>query len=204
MTPPSPAFAQARDSRAVVCSGTLVDVCMPDASDYSFLISLRNRDDVRRWFLDDRRLQPEQAVGWLISRANRRDDVLLLIRHRKAGMNLGSIGWTQLDEVNLSAEFGRLAIDPCSLRKLANAGEPREALAALAVDACRAVRDHAFAKLGLNTMRTCYKRGNATAAKVNAACGLIPVTTVEREPSDELVHLELTRARWELVRSGEK
>ena len=189
--------------RRRVCMGKWVDVCYPLPSDYPFLIALRNRADVRRWFIDNRVLEVAQAAAWLAARSTRRDDVLLLIRHRKRDLNIGSIGWTQLNEASKTAEFGRLALDPEVLRRMARDDESRSILAELALDACLAVRDYAFSELGLTAMLTCYKTGNVAAAAINKACGMMPSAKTEGV-EDGMTYLELTRQHWEKIRSNDQ
>jgi RimJ/RimL family protein N-acetyltransferase len=186
----------AQNYRRYVCRGAFVDVCVPEPSDYSFLIGLRNRESVRRWFLDSRPIDQDAGTKWLAARASRDDDVLLLIRHRTRSMNVGSIGWHNLDENTGLAELGRLALDPSALRTLARFGEPRSAMQNLALDACLALRDYVFSHFGILTIKTCYKSGNIAAAEINQACGMRICETPANSEAN-LIYLQLTRSEWE-------
>jgi len=184
--------------RRRVCGGTHVDVCVPEPSDYPFLIALRNQEGVRRWFLDDRVIELAAGIEWLAARACGHDDVLFLIRHRIRNINIGSIGWCHLDHDNGSVELGRLALDSAALRRLVRSGEPRSVIRNLALDASLALREHAFRHLGIDTIRTCYKPDNIAAAEINRACGMRICQAPENSPAN-LVYLQLTRTEWERI-----
>ena len=178
-----------------LCRGDSVDVRVPEPTDYPFLIALRNRESVRRWFLDDRPIDQDTGFKWLAARANRYDDVLLLIRHRSKNMNVGSIGWYNLDEGNSSIELGRLALDFAAIRRLTRLGEPRPAIQHLALDACLALRDYVFHRFKISVINTCYKPGNTGAAEINRACGMRICTTSANSSADRIC-LQLTRSEW--------
>jgi RimJ/RimL family protein N-acetyltransferase len=84
---------------------------------------------------------------------------------------------------------------------MARDDESRSILAELALDACLAVRDYAFSELGLATMLTCYKTGNAAAAAINKACGMMPSERTEGG-EDGMTYLKLTRQHWEKIRGN--
>jgi len=184
----------------IVCAGAFVDVCIPDPSDYPFLIALRNTKSIRRWFLDDRAIDFDSGIDWLVRRESRNDDVLLLVRHRNRNMNLGSIGWSKLNQEEGCMDLGRLALDPTAIRKLVRSGEPRSVVRNLAIDACLALRDYVFHRFKIQVITTCYKADNITSAKINRACGMSPCPAPE-DAGPNLLYQRLTRADWErLVR----
>lgn len=197
MNPSVAPCAMVAGERVVICKGQWVDVCVPLPPDYPFLIALRNRAEIRRWFLDARVLDPVQATEWLVAHSGGLDDVLLLIRHRDRNTNIGSIGWTHLNSAIRSVEVGRLAMDPMVLFKLAHDGESLSVLRRLAFDACIAVRDYVFIHFGLEVLRTCHKPGNRPSVAVTRACGLVPVPAPVTEGlATELIWMQITRERW--------
>lgn len=181
----------------ILCSGKIVDLCYPLPRDYNFLVNLRNNPLVRKEFRDSRPITREQGHIWLNSHARRMDDLLLLIRHRELMLNIGSIGWSQYDPITRSAEFGRLALDPVSLRRMVLLNKKMSILLhGLALDAALAICQYAFSRLNLEVIRTCYKQHNTHSARINSMVGMV-VSHISNEPKDnDYVYLTLTRQQW--------
>lgn len=103
--------------------------------DFDWMTSLRNKDSVRKWFLDSRKIEPSAGRSWLAARASRDDDTLLIIAHAVTGCRVGTLGWICPDGEVGAFETGRLAIDAAAIRTLRKAGVTRDALGRIALDA---------------------------------------------------------------------
>lgn len=173
----------------------------PEPSEFDALTSLRNREGVRKWFLDPSLLDVEGNRTWLSSGMRRGEEGLLAIRLTETGDLLGTIGWSDHSAVLRTACFGRLMIDARKAAELRGKGKWHGG--SIGYAAALTLRDFSFAIWGLESLTTWYFLANRNAAKVNAAIGMricgegmrtgrdgVPIATVE---------LELTRREWQAM-----
>lgn len=178
--------------------GDRVSVGWPRPDEFDRITDLRNRDAVRRRFLDPRPLDREANRRWLAEGMARPTEAVLSIRLRANGVWVGAIGWSRYDPAQGTMEFGRMMVDVASVLP------HRERLPAgydgIAADASSALRDFVFARMGLARLRFAILADNALSLRTARLGGARPVGTREVERPDgtraALVDLEMTRADW--------
>lgn len=179
--------------------GRLIYLTSPKPDDFGHLTELRNRDSIRRWFFDDRPLDPENNRKWLEANARRKDAKLLVIRSCVDDRFLGSAGWLHLDDSVGSIELGRVAVDrPGYLalaRSLGYAPRITDEVGSLLIG-------FAFHVLGVSRIRTEVISGNHSSAALCLRAGFTLVgQSIGFRPDGQSVPVEifeLKRDEWEL------
>jgi RimJ/RimL family protein N-acetyltransferase len=198
--------ADPASANGVVAIGQLVSLGWPLPPEFDAITALRNSPWVRRWFLDDRALDPVANRAWLDRSRGRLTDTLLAIRFTETGEFLGPIGWSDGDVVRGTASVGRLALDGQAVRRLVPRLPPD--YPGFAIDACRTIRDYGFRELGLIEARTYFLAGNRLSEHVQRAIGLREVGRSLRARGDgtlvETVEMAMTRADWDALRQAEQ
>ncbi len=189
--------------QGALCRRGSIVLGWPTPDEFGLITALRNRPAVRRWFLDDRPLDPQRNEAWLSGGMDRPREALLSIRWE--GAFVGTAGWADWDPQLRRGSFGRLALDRTRLSAMASkATAPRNGIA---VEATLALRDYGFSAMALDRADTWYVAGNAFAARVNRIVGMVEQRRVVRtRPGGAevgVIELSLDRARWlDLVERG--
>lgn len=182
--------------QGTLCGRGAIALAWPEPDEFDAITELRNQDAVRRWFIDDRRLDPETNRKWL-ENIERPKDALLTVRLATNQRFLGMIGWSNWDRDNASICIGRLALDSKALKDLLRTANVKQSFA---LDAAKAVRDFVFRELEVNVITTWYIAGNELAARINSGIGMVETgrRTRKRPCGDELqtVELSLDREHW--------
>lgn len=191
LTPPIPLTG-------LLCRGAVVELGWPEPDEFDRITALRNRPAVRRWFLDDRPIDPEANRIWLASGMNRPWDALLAIRWRVDGSLLGTVGWSDWDLTKATASFGRIMVDSGALRALElPRTQPRTRPM---LDALHAMRLYAFEVMGLERGTSFYVAGNSLSARINRVIGLREIGRSLRTRPDgqsvAVIETELTRSEY--------
>lgn len=173
----------------------------PEPHEFDAMTDLRNRDAVRKWFLDRRPLDVAANRHWLAEGIRRGEEGLLAIRLAATGDLLGTIGWTDYCPDRRTACFGRLMVDADKAAALRDQGDWQGGSIALA--AALILRDYSFTSMGLEDLTTWYFCANRHAARINTAVGMAirgeglrlgpdgtPIPTVE---------LAITRQEWQAM-----
>jgi len=178
--------------------GRRILLAWPKPEEFDCITELRNRPQVRRFFLDPRPIDAAVNREWLATGMRRGEEGLLSIRWVRSDAFLGTIGWTDWDRCLKTACFGRLMVDHHALRRLYKKVDP--SYPGVALDAAMSLRDYAFDEMALKGMTTWYFEGNTLAARVNAAIGMVPLGLRSRLRPDgssiRTVELRLTRRQW--------
>lgn len=148
--------------------GRLIQLTSPTPDDFGRLTELRNRDSIRRWFFDDRPLDPENNRKWLEANARRKDAKLLVIRSCIDNRFLGSAGWLHYDDSEGTIEFGRVAVDRAGYLALARSlgYAPR-----ITDEAAFLLIGFAFRELGVLRIRTEVICGNHSSSALCLRAG---------------------------------
>ncbi len=183
-----------------LCQHGSIALSWPDPSEFDRITELRNRSEIRRWFLDDRAIDEERNRLWLTDGMCRPQEALLSIRW-KGEFFLGIVGWTNWDPTERTASFGRLALDRHALADLLTKGDFKSFREfGIAVEATCVLRDFAFQSMNLARLNTYYIQGNALAARVNKLVGMVECSTRKRLRLDgselSTVELSLDYPRW--------
>ncbi len=147
-------------------------------TDLPLTLAWRNREHIRRWFVNSGPVTPEQHRAWFARYAGRDDDFVFVVEETAELMKpVGQIALYNVDWGRKRAEFGRIMI-----------GEPDATGKGLAKEATALVLDFAFGTLGLEEIEANVKRENVASLAVCISCGFH-----EAEERDGLKRL-VTRA----------
>lgn len=130
----------------------------------------RNQEHIRRWFVDQRMVAPEEQRRWWAGHRERDDDFIFVIEETEEG--LGPVGIVSLYHVDWEgghAEYGRLLL-----------GEAAARGKGLARRATQLLLDLAFATLGLREVHLEVFRDNAPAIRIYRDCGFVETGGDER------------------------
>lgn len=134
-------------------------------TDLPLTMAWRNRDDIRKWFLDSSPLTPERHQAWYEQYAGRDDDYVFLIEEALTpGRPVGQVALYHIDWQAGCAEFGRLMI-----------GERAALGRGLAHAATELLVNYALDGLGLSEVHLQVLADNAPALAIYKACGFQPV-----------------------------
>jgi RimJ/RimL family protein N-acetyltransferase len=187
----------------VLCESELLSIGWPEEHEFDLITDLRNKSYVRKWFLNDRVIDPQSNRRWLAHGMARPQEALLSVRLKRDGCFLGTVGWSDWDLEQAEAWFGRIAVDLSRLRKVA--GPFPQRYEGVALDATIRLRDFAFARMGLKHLFTYFIAGNVFAERLNRRVGMQEVQRATRTRGDgtavETVELRMTRERWERIRA---
>jgi len=188
-----------------VSSGENISLHWVEPHEYDYVTQLRNNDQVRRWFIDDRRIDIESNRLWLSNGMKKPKESLLSIRLKETGQFLGTIGWTNWDLDEQTAIFGRLCVDQKQIKMIIKSFEP--SYRGIAFDACSTLRDFAFTKMHLETIKTNFILGNSIAKRLNLQLGQLIVGQQKIVNHDkkciEIILMEMNRSRWEFIKERE-
>ena len=182
----------------LLVEGRCVRIGWPEETEFDAITALRNRDDMRRQFLDPRPLDPARNREWLRSGMRRPYEAVLSIRIKDDDVFVGAIGWNHGDPVEGSFELGRVMVDAPALvpyRSRLPADYP-----GVAVDAGMAIRDFAFEKLGLSVIRMVVIEANRLSLHAALSGGGHVTGEHSERRSDgselRLIDLECRREDW--------
>lgn len=182
-----------------LCDGELISIGWPERAEYNTITALRNKPQVKKWFLDNSVLDPIANQHWIETRMRRPEEALLSIRLKHSDTVLGIIGWSDWDIQKRTACFGRLAVDTAKICELAYQFSPN--YVGVALDAAMTLRDFAFLRMNLHQMFTYYIVGNGYAERINKTLGLAETGRSLRIRPDGTkiitVEMALTRQQWE-------
>jgi RimJ/RimL family protein N-acetyltransferase len=175
-----------------------VELGWPVPAEFDSITALRNRPAVRRWFLDDRQIDPAANRAWLASGMNRPWESLLAVRWRASCSLVGTVGWSSWDPAAACASFGRIMVDRQALRSL---GSPSGGSGLNPMlEAAYAIRAYAFEEMRLERAVSFYVAGNSLASKIQRAVGLHEVGRALRTRPDgrvvTVIETELTRCEY--------
>lgn len=89
---------------------------------------LRNREDNRKYFFSKEEITSEQQKVWFESYLKKSDQYMFSVHLSETGEFIGGLGFYALDDINHSAEFGRIIIDR---KKVSGKGFGSKAIAAV-------------------------------------------------------------------------
>ena len=186
----------------IVGEGELIALGWPEPNEFDRITTLRNTSDVRRWFLDDRPLDPVRNREWLASGMRRPFEGLLSVRWRADHTFLGTIGWSDWNPTTRAVWVGRLVVDIEALRR--NRGVFPRDYKGVASDAGDTLADFVFNVMGVDVVMTYVFAQNKLARHVNRYCGLKETGRGRRTRPDgsvvETIEMKATRADYEEVR----
>ncbi len=190
----------------IVAEGELIALGWPEPNEFDQITSLRNTTAVRRWFLDDRSLDPVRNREWLASGMRRPFEGLLSIRWRADDTFFGTIGWSDWNPTTRVAWLGRLAIDIEALRRN-RSSFPRDYKGVVS-DAGDTLADYVFGVMQVDIVMTYVFAQNKLARQVNRNCGLKETGRGWRTRPDgsdvETIEMKATRAEWEEFRRHQR
>jgi RimJ/RimL family protein N-acetyltransferase len=129
-------------------------------ADLPLTLAWRNRDDIRRWFLNSDVLQAQQHIAWFTRYAERDDDFVFIIEEVASGQPVGQVSLYRIEWAARRAEFGRLMI-----------GAAEAAGKGLAHAATRAAVQVGFETLGLKEIHLEVYADNLRAIHIYETCG---------------------------------
>lgn len=183
----------------VLCRNGRILLHWPEAHEFDLMTALRNRPSIRRWFLDDRGLDLAENRTFLMKNGEDPKTAVLAIRWVEDQHFLGTIGWSDWDQNQRRAQFGRLIVDPSALRKLS---KPRPRLAE---EASQLLMGFAFENMGLLSLYADVILYNRRSISLCRRIGMHPIFThAKRRPSGEeleMMRLEIARENWLIARS---
>lgn len=182
----------------VICESRTLSIGWPEPPEFDMITALRNKPEVRQWFLSDGMLNLEANRVWLETGMDRPREALLSIRLKIDHSFLGTIGWTDWDRHQATACFGRLALDTVGLKKAFR--KLPHGYRGLALDAVTTLRDFAFRSMRLDRLFTYFFAGNVAAARLNRRVGMIYTSGATRLRPDntpvETVEMYMDRRAW--------
>lgn len=185
-------------TEGVLCESRTLSIGWPEAHEFDMITVLRNKPEVRHWFLSDGLLDLEANRVWLETGMDRPREALLSIRLKVDDTFLGTIGWTDWDRRLATASFGRLSLDTVGLRK-ALCKLPH-GYGGLALDAASTLRDFAFRSMRLERAFTYFFAGNVMAERLNRRVGMVYTSGATRFRPDntsvEAVEMYMDRRAW--------
>jgi RimJ/RimL family protein N-acetyltransferase len=129
-------------------------------ADLPMTLAWRNRDHIRRWFINSDRLTAEQHHAWFEQYAGRDDDFVFIVEEAKELLKpVGQVSLYKIDWGLGRAELGRILI-----------GEPGAAGKGLAKEATRLLLDHAFGQFKLREVEANVMSTNRASLAV-FSCG---------------------------------
>ena len=191
--------AHAIPTTGVLVRGQLVVIGWPEPHEFDAITALRNAGSVRRWFVDDKPLDPQRNREWLLTGMKRPTEALLSIRLAATGVLLGVCGWSDWIPAEGVVTLGRFAMSIEKLRAMRL--ELPIGYKSIAYECEIIMRDFAFRELRVEKIVTSYMVGNRHAARVNHEMGLSVIGQSDYTRPDgsrlKLVNLELSRTQWE-------
>lgn len=178
-----------------LCASPHLVLCWPEPGEFDRITRLRNRDWVRKWFLDDRLLDYEANRHYLRTAPAALSSGLLVVRWREDGRFLGTLGWSNWDRERRQAEFGRLAVDLTEIRQLPKP-RPHVAYEALAL-----LATWAFERMELVRLYSDVMAGNWKSMAVCRRLGMRDAGLHQKQRRDgepvTMIRYELARRDWE-------
>jgi len=183
----------------VLCEGEKVLLEWPRAEYYDQLTALRNRPGNRKWFLDNRPLDPARNREWLAHGMDRPREALVAIIWKDSGRLLGTAGWSDWSVETREAEFGRLILDTKEIHSLKKQMHPP--YQGVGLDMGWAMIRFAFERMHLTRLRTATLHDNVLSIKFLKQFGLAETRAlVAPRPNGEsarMVEMSLTRESWQ-------
>ncbi|MCL5265013.1 MAG: GNAT family N-acetyltransferase [Chloroflexi bacterium] len=139
--------------------GNTVNLRPIERSDLHNMVVWRNKSRVLRAFFSQRSLTMSEQERWYEEYCRREEDTLFIVE-TKEGKPIGTVGLSNIDPVNRSAEFGRLMI-----------GEDDELGKSYASDATRTLVRFGFVELSLNRIWLEVFAWNQQAIILYGRCG---------------------------------
>jgi len=190
------------ETQGILCNGNLVSLCWPHPVEFDQITILRNKPNVRDFFLDNKALDTEQNRQWLQFKMERPKEALLSIRLKANDDFIGTIGWSDWDVEMKTACFGRLMVDHEKIHLIKHLLP--EGYAGIALDACFTLRDFAMTRMRIESLRTYLFVNNKRAKKVNLSIGLEEVGRSIRQrvagSNIETIEMLLTKEKWRKIR----
>lgn len=154
-----------------LCEGILISLGWPGEEEYDLITNLRNKDEVRKYFFDSRKLNINNNRYWLEKKIKKPYESILCIRFKKNNLFLGTIGWDKWDPNKKTIEIGRLMLEKNNIRKIIKL-LPKN-YPGIIMDACLTLRDYAFSKLKVNKIFANYKTNNILSKNVVYEAGSV-------------------------------
>ncbi len=143
-----------------------VCLCLLSAADLRLTFDWRNRDDIRRWFINSQTITWEQHLAWWQAYQQRENDFVFIIKELQLLRRpVGQVSLYNIDLEKHEAEYGRLMI-----------GDERARGQGIATRATRLLLNWAFHTLGIQRIYLQVLKDNLPAVKLYHACGF----TIER------------------------
>lgn len=134
-----------------------------EEADLPLTLAWRNRDDVRQWFFSSAVIDLDQHRAWYHRyRDNANDLVFIVEETERLHRAVGQVSLYRIDEVERSAEFGRLMI-----------GDPAARGCGLGLAATQLALEIAAGPLGLRRVRLETTTSNRRALEIYRACGFV-------------------------------
>jgi len=133
--------------------------------DLPMTLAWRNKDHIRRWFINSAPIMPEQHYRWFVQYCERDDDFVFIVEEsEELWKPIGQVALYNIDWERKRAEFGRMLI-----------GEPEAAGKGLAREATRLLLDYAFSQLDMEEVEANIMRANVRSLAVCLSCGFFEV-----------------------------
>jgi diamine N-acetyltransferase len=149
---------------------TRVRLRLLEPGDLPMTLRWRNRDDVRRWFFDDRVLALDDHRAWFERYRERDDDFVFIVEDTSPDRRpIGQVSLYRIDTVMQEAEFGRMMIP-----------DPADRFRGLATEASLLLLHAAFAMWALRRVVLEVYAHNDAALRLWTRCGFQVVSRDER------------------------
>jgi|CXWL01.1.fsa_nt_gi RimJ/RimL family protein N-acetyltransferase len=143
--------------------------------DFEEITALRNRQNIRKYFVDSRLIDSRESECWLAHASINPHDCLVAIWDDLLQIRLGVAGWVRVCSNECVYEAGRMILDPAALRSLA--GRRRKGVG---VQAARLALRYLFEGLGAQEIRTRTRSDNVLSLHLQRALGFIAAPPVDQ------------------------
>jgi Acetyltransferases, including N-acetylases of ribosomal proteins len=143
--------------------------------DLELIRKWRNRDNIRKWFLDSSAIKEEHQIKWFYNYLSKENDYMFIIECVKTGIKIGAAALYNIDTEKKTAEFGRLMI-----------GEEFARGKGFAVNATKTLCEFGFQQMNLKEIYLSVLSNNTVALSVYEKCGFKSVKLYNENDKDIL------------------
>lgn len=184
-----------------LCQGIEINLGWPDSHEAADMAELRNKQENRKWFVDQRSIPLEKSMKWILDKSRRPYDAILSIRLNQPEIFIGTIGWKYSGDEKRELEIGRLILDKKKIQSCKRTFQ--QDYLGLANDIVLSIREFSMNKLGINTIITKTLEINERSLKLSHYSGLTLSHIEEVElggQSQNLVVMSLHRDKWKKLK----